>query len=92
MARQAQLDLHGEAGRRALSGLPLFLYDQRRTYSIPYTVFGPQRAAIFVGEMYLVLNATEHIRSLTRHFDNLIRHAVVSANESAAYLATLKAG
>jgi len=53
-------------------------------------VFGPQRAAIFVGEMYLVLNATEHIRSLTRHFDNLIRHAVVSSNESAAYIAMLQ--
>jgi hypothetical protein len=72
-------------------GFRLFLYDQRRTYSIPYTVFGPQRAAIFVGEMYMVLNATEHIRSLTRHFDNLIRHAVVSSNESAAYLGALKA-
>ena len=41
--------------------------------------------------MYMVLNATEHIRSLTRHFDSLIRNSVVSANESARYLATLKA-
>jgi hypothetical protein len=35
--------------------------------------------------------ATEHIRSLTRHFDSLIRNSVVSANETAGYLATLKA-
>jgi transcriptional regulator with XRE-family HTH domain len=68
----------------------MFLYDQRRTYSIPYTVFGPQRAAIFVGEMYLVMNATDHIRSMTRHFDNLIRNADVSANESAAFIRQLK--
>jgi transcriptional regulator with XRE-family HTH domain len=92
VARQAQLDHMTKLVDELYPGFRLFLYDQRRTYSIPYTVFGPQRAAIFVGEMYMVLNATEHIRSLTRHFDNLIRHAVVSANESAAYLATLKAG
>ena len=36
--------------------------------------------------MYIVLNTTEHIRSLTRHFDNLIRNAVVAPHESAAYL------
>lgn len=90
-ARQAQLDYMTRLVDELYPGFRLFLYDQRRTYSIPYTVFGPQRAAIFVGEMYMVLNATEHIRSLTRHFDNLIRNAVVSSNESASYLGTLKA-
>jgi transcriptional regulator with XRE-family HTH domain len=64
----------------------LFLYDQLRSFSIPYTVFGPQRVVVFVGEMYLVLNSTDHIRSLTRHFDNLIRKAVVSPHESAAFI------
>ena len=68
----------------------LFLYDQLQNYSIPYTVFGPQRVAIFVGEMYLVLNATEHIRALTRHFDNLIRRAVVTAHESAEFVRRLR--
>jgi transcriptional regulator with XRE-family HTH domain len=90
-ARQAQLDHMTKLVDELYPGFRMFLYDQRRTYSIPYTVFGPQRAAIFVGEMYMVLNATEHIRALSRHFDNLIRHAVISSNESAAYLATLKA-
>jgi transcriptional regulator with XRE-family HTH domain len=91
-ARQAQLDHMTKLVDELYPGFRMFLYDQRRTYSIPYTVFGPQRAAIFVGEMYMVLNATEHIRALSRHFDNLIRHAVISSNESAAYLATLRAG
>jgi transcriptional regulator with XRE-family HTH domain len=90
-ARQAQLDYMAKLVDELYPSFRMFLYDQRRTYSIPYTVFGPQRAAIFVGEMYLVLNATEHIRSLTRHFDNLIRHAVVGPNESADYLGSLKA-
>ncbi|WP_312798510.1 helix-turn-helix transcriptional regulator [Tianweitania sp.] len=63
----------------------LFLYDGRERYSIPYTVFGSMRAAIYVGDMYLVLNATEPVRTLTRHFDTLIRSAQVHAHEAAGF-------
>jgi transcriptional regulator with XRE-family HTH domain len=89
-ARKQQLDYMAKLVDELYPGFRLFLYDQRRTYSIPYTVFGPQRAAIFVGEMYLVLNTIDHIRALTRHFDNLIRNAVVAANQSAAYIRALE--
>ena len=67
----------------------LFLYDGRQRYSIPYTIFGPYRAAIYAGDLYLVLNATEAIRSLTRHFDNLIRAAEVNSHEAASFAANL---
>ncbi len=67
----------------------LFLYDGRARYSIPYTIFGPIRAAIFVGGMYLVLNATQPIRTLTRHFDGLIRSADINAHEAARHIASL---
>lgn len=63
----------------------LFLYDGRQRYSVPYTIFGSMRAAIYVGDMYLVLNASASIRSLTRHFDNLIRAADVNPHEAAAF-------
>lgn len=63
----------------------LFLYDGRMRYSVPYTIFGPYRAAIYVGDMYLVLNATDPIRTLTRHFDNLIRAAEINAHETAGF-------
>ncbi|AWC23532.1 helix-turn-helix transcriptional regulator [Aminobacter sp. P9b] len=63
----------------------LFLYDGRMRYSVPYTIFGHSRAAIYVGDMYLVLYATDPIRTLTRHFDNLIRAADINAHETAAF-------
>ena len=88
-SRAAQLRYMADLVEELYPSFRLFLYDQLRTYSVPYTIFGPQRAAIFVGEMYLVLNTTEHIRSLTRHFDNLIRRAVISANESAGFVRAL---
>ena len=63
----------------------LFLYDGRMRYSVPYTIFGPYSAAIYAGDMYLVLNATRPIRTLTRHFDNLIRAAEINAHEAAGF-------
>ena len=68
----------------------LFLFDELECFSIPYTVFGPQRAAIYVGDMYFVLNATDHIRALSSHFDNLIKRAVINAHRSPEFLRGLK--
>ena len=68
----------------------LYLYDGRERYSVPYTVFGPYRAAIFVGEMYLVLYTTEAVLTMQRHFDGLIRVAKVNAHEVAAYISSLQ--
>ncbi|WP_309085843.1 helix-turn-helix domain-containing protein [Chelativorans sp.] len=70
----------------------LFLYDGRRRFSAPYTVFGPYRAALYLGGLYLVLNATQPIATLTRHFDGLIRAAEVNAHEAAAFVKGLPLG
>lgn len=68
----------------------LFLYDGRRVSASPYTVFGPKRAAIFLGQMYLVVNSAEHIKALTRHFDGLIRVASVAPDKAAAHIRSLE--
>jgi hypothetical protein len=66
-----------------------FLFDRRSRYSVPLTIFGPKRAAIYIGNMYFVLNSTEHIRALTRHFDDLIRVAVLQPRDTIEYLRKL---
>jgi transcriptional regulator with XRE-family HTH domain len=58
-------------------GVRAYLFDQRLTTSAPFTVFGMRRAAIYLGERYLVLNAIGHIRLLALRFDELIRAASV---------------
>ncbi len=88
-ARRAQLAHMAELLDDLYPTFRLFLYDGRLRYSVPYTIFGPYRAAIYVGDMYLVLNATDPIRTLTRHFDNLIRAAEINAHETAAYVRSL---
>ena len=63
-----------------------FFYDSRHRYSVPFTVFGPKRAVIYVGQMYWVFNSVEHIRVLTGHFEDLIRAAVVQPHETVSFL------
>jgi len=66
-----------------------FLFDRRTRYSVPLTIFGPKRAAIYIGNMYFVLNSTEHIRVLTRHFDDLIRVAALQPRDSIEFLRSM---
>jgi transcriptional regulator with XRE-family HTH domain len=67
-----------------------FLFDGLKSYCVPMTIFGPLRAAVYIGDMYLVLNSTEHIRELTYRFDNLIRAAVVQPPDVVGQLAELR--
>jgi transcriptional regulator with XRE-family HTH domain len=88
-ARREQLAHMARLLEELYPAFRLYLYDGRQRYSLPYTIFGPYRAAIYAGDMYLVLNATAAIRALTRHFDNLIRAAVVNAHEAAGFAAEM---
>lgn len=79
--RMRQLDLMIELVEELYPTFRWFLYDGRQRFSVPVTVFGPLRAVIYVGQMYFVFRSTEHIRSLTQHFDDLIRAAIVPPTE-----------
>jgi transcriptional regulator with XRE-family HTH domain len=69
----------------------LFLYDRKQLYSVPLTVFGPLRAAIYLGQTYFVFHSTDHIRALTRHFDQIVRGATVQPTDIPRYLNKLLA-
>jgi len=66
-----------------------FLFDGLRHYSVPLTIFGPKRAAVYFGNMYFVFNSTEHIHVLTRRFDDLIRAATIQPPDVAGFLGGL---
>ncbi|WP_029058734.1 helix-turn-helix domain-containing protein [Stappia stellulata] len=87
--RRDQLELIARLADELYPTFRLFLFDGRDRYAAPYTVFGPQRAALYLGSLYLVVNSVEHIRALTRHFDMLIRDAVVGPDKAAAHLRDL---
>ena len=63
----------------------LFLYDSRHHHCAPFTVFGPKRAAVYLGDMYLVMNRADHIGALQRRFDAIIRAAAVGPDRAAEW-------
>jgi len=66
-----------------------FLFDGREVYTAAFTLFGPMRAVVFIGQSYLVLNSNEHIRIFSLRFDELIRCATVQPNEVGRFLKRL---
>ena len=88
-ARRTQLAVMAELLDELYPTVRWFLFDGRRRYSSPLTIFGPQRVALYVGDMYMVFTSTDHIRVLTQHFDNLIRAAIMQPPEVIAYVKRL---
>lgn len=89
-ARLEQLDEMAKLLDELYPKVRLFLFDGLRHYAAPYTIFGMQRAAVYVGQMYFVFTTKEHIRTLTNHFDDLIRAAVVQSHQAADFVAALR--
>ena len=88
--RLAQLDRLILLVEELYPTLRLYLFDGLTHYSAPYTIFGPKRVALYAGQVYRVFNTREHIRVLTRHFDDLVRAAVVTSTEAGGYLRGLR--
>ncbi|MEM6488225.1 MAG: transcriptional regulator [Pseudomonadota bacterium] len=87
--RRAQLARMAALTEAHYPVLRLHLYDAARTYAAPFTVFGPVRAALYLGPGYLVLTGAEDVRRLARVFDALVRQAVVGADRAHRYLQDL---
>ena len=75
--RVAQLDRMIELCEELYPTFRWFLYDGRQRYSAAVTVFGLDRAVLYLGQMYLVLNNRNHVMTFVKHFDDLIRVSVV---------------
>lgn len=88
--RLAQLDRMVELTDELYPSLRWFLFDGLERYAAPVTVFGPIRAALYLGQMYLVLSSAEHVRELTRHFDDHIRAATVQPPDIPGYIKGLR--
>jgi transcriptional regulator with XRE-family HTH domain len=88
--RMAQLDHAAALIEELYPAARFYLFDADVTYSVPFTVFGAQRVAIFLGASYLVFNAAAHIASFAERFDGFIRRATVQPHEVAEYLRDLR--
>jgi transcriptional regulator with XRE-family HTH domain len=89
--RREQIDFLLSLHDQLYPTLRVVLFDARRLYSAPVTVFGPLLAVLYIGRNYLAFRDTERVQAISRHFDTLVREAEVSARSFPAHLAALRA-
>ena len=88
--RREQIEYLAEMCEQLYPQLRLFLFDAKRVFSAPMTCFGPLLAVIYVGRFYLAFREGERVRSLIRHFDWLVREAMIDDRDSTSFLRGLK--
>lgn len=72
--------------------LRVYLFDARKLFSAPITLFGPLLAVLYLGRNYVVFRDSERIGAFARHFDALVREAQVPARALPGFLDTLAVG
>ncbi|SIN82175.1 helix-turn-helix domain-containing protein [Vannielia litorea] len=87
--RREQLGWMADLHRQFYPQLRIFLFDQRRVFSAPVTVFGPLLAVLYLGSSYLAFRDRERVQAITGHFDGLVRTASVGERDWPGHIAAL---
>ncbi|MBY0613047.1 MAG: helix-turn-helix domain-containing protein [Beijerinckiaceae bacterium] len=87
--RRAQFQRMIDLADEFYPSLRIYLYDAASSYSVPFTVFGDQRVAMFLGTSYLVLNSAAHIQLFLNRFDDLVRVASIQPHQFSGYVREL---
>ncbi len=88
--RVEQLDQLHSLSTQLYPRLRLYLFDQRKLYSAPITIFGPLLAVLYTGGHYLAFRDRERIETLSLHFDELVRQAAFTARDMPDHFAELR--
>ncbi|AKS45422.1 Helix-turn-helix [Octadecabacter temperatus] len=88
--RAAQLNHIAQLQSDLYPTLRLHLFDARRLFSAPITLFGPLLAVLYLGQNYLAFRDTERVQMVTRHFDTLVREATITPPDVVPHIQTLK--
>jgi len=88
--RLQQIDRMLALHRQLYPAVRITLFDARRLYSAPITVFGPLLAVIYLGRNYLAFRDPDRIAALTTHFNQLVRQADVPDHDFPAHLMQLR--
>jgi len=90
-ARQRQLDQIARMVDELYPAFRMYLFDGRKRFAPPMTLFGYTRAAVYAGEVYLLVRSKRLIREIAQGFDGHIRAAEIHAHEAADWVRALRA-
>ncbi|MDK3019545.1 helix-turn-helix domain-containing protein [Pseudodonghicola flavimaris] len=88
--RQEQIAQFLTLSEQLYPRLRLYLFDARRLYSAPVTLFGPLLCVFYAGGHYLTFRDRDRIEVFTHHFDRLVREATVTARGLPDHLRRLR--
>lgn len=89
-ARRQQIDHIARMVEVLYPAFRMYLFDGRKRFAPPMTLFGYTRAAVYAGEVYLLIRSKRLIRDLAQGFDGHIRAAEVHAHEATDWVSRLK--
>lgn len=89
--RRDQIDRLGELYRQLYPALRIYVFDARRVFSAPVTVFGPLLAVLYLGRHYIAFRNSARVASFSGHFDWLVREAETGARDFGQVLSALAA-
>ncbi|HEU0222421.1 MAG TPA: transcriptional regulator [Paracoccaceae bacterium] len=87
--RRRQLEHMAATSAETYPTLRLHLFDGREIFAAPFTIFGRIRAAVYLGEAYMVVTSAEQVAALSRLFDMLVRRAIIGPDRVHETLAAL---
>ncbi|MCV2871401.1 helix-turn-helix domain-containing protein [Defluviimonas sp. WL0050] len=61
--------------------LRIYVFDARRVFSSPVTIFGPLLAVLYLGRHYIAFRDSARVTSFSAHFDWLVREAELGARD-----------
>ncbi|MEX0347924.1 MAG: helix-turn-helix domain-containing protein [Paracoccaceae bacterium] len=88
--RLEQIDRFLELCDQLYPRLRIYLFDAKRLYCAPITVFGPLLCVFYAGGHYMAFRDRDRIETFTIHFDTLIREAELTARQFPDHLRTLR--
>lgn len=88
-SRSRQLDHIAATVDELYPAFRMYLFDGRKRFAPPMTLFGYQRGAVYAGEVYMLIRSKSLVRELAQGFDGHIRAAEVHAHEAADFVRKL---
>lgn len=88
--RLQQIDRLAQLYDQLYPRLRIYVFDARRVFSAPVTVFGPLLAVIYLGRHYVAFRDSQRVAAISQHFDWLVREADTGAREFPGCLKELR--
>ncbi|MBC7143094.1 MAG: helix-turn-helix transcriptional regulator [Rhodobacteraceae bacterium] len=84
--RAEQLARLRDLYRQLYPALRIYVFDARRVFSAPVTIFGPLLAVLYLGRHYIAFRDSARVAGFSSHFDWLVREAELGAREFPDFL------